>query len=645
MNQAALHRLLSAKQATKSKDLPNDLFHSRLAANITLIQSLFFSLYPKDQNTAYFDTLLSSLETLFTERSTALKTQDITRTNAGNWYQSEQWVGTQLYVDRYHKDIRGLQEKLPYLEDLGVNFIHLMPITTRPAGENDGGYAVNSYHNIDPKYGTKKDFTAFTKQARKQGVVLMLDFVVNHTSDEFDWAKKAKAGDKKYQNYYYTYPDRHIPDEFEKTLPEIFPASAPGNFTYNAEMGNWVMTCFNHYQWDLNYKNPEVFIAMLENLVTLANMGVDVIRFDALAFLWKKIGTNSQNLPEAHQLISLFKLCLQIVAPGTILLAEAIVAPKEIVNYFGRDTLEGNECEVAYNASLMALLWNSIATKKTTLLQKSLQEVPQKPADGTWINYIRCHDDIGLGYDDDFIRAIGWSPQEHRQFLLHYYCGNLDWSPAKGLMFMYNPKNGDGRITGSTASLLGLEEALEQNNQEKTGLAVAKILMLHGIILSYGGIPLIYAGDELGTLNDYTFLDDENHKNDSRWVNRPFQDWKVVQKLATTENHTSAIFNGLKLMVALRKSTPVFADTHPATLHHSPNPHIWVYERNNGNTKVWILSNFDKNTQALSRDWLYTIGIFPEANLVDMISGKALVFTSDSFELPPYAHLWVSVQD
>jgi amylosucrase len=641
MNQAALHRLITSKRSGKGANSSEDLFQCRLTTNLSLISSLFFSLYPKKENELFFYQLLNQMEELFSSRPKELKTQDLERLQAGNWYQSEQLVGMQLYVDRFNKNIKGLHEKLPYFEKLGVNLLHLMPITTRPSGENDGGYAVNSYHEIDSNYGTKEGFSAFAKQARKENVMLMLDFVVNHTSDEFEWAKKAIAGDEKYQNYYYTYPNRQVPDKFEETLPEVFPESAPGSFTYNKEMEKWVMTCFNTYQWDLNYTNPEVFIDMLANLIKLANMGVDIVRFDALAFLWKKIGTDSQNLPEAHQLISLFRMCLQVIAPGVILLAEAIVTPRNIIKYFGEGSLKGNECEVAYNASLMALLWNSIATKKTSLLHKSLQEIPAKPADGTWINYIRCHDDIGLGYDDDFIRAMGWSPREHRNFLLDYYSRGLEWSTAKGLMFMYNPKNGDGRITGSTASLLGLEKALEQNNQTKIDQAVAKILMLHGIVLSFGGIPLIYAGDEIGTLNDYSFKMDTDHKNDSRWVNRPMQDWETVEKLPTATNHTSQIFKGLQTMIRIRKRLPVFADTKAVIVHPSPNEHVFLFERTNGKSKVWVISNFDENTQFLHLSWLFSIGIRPEDNLVDLINGKTVTFENNLLELGAYAHLWL----
>ena len=643
MNQAELLRLLAERgQKKKGTNSLTSLFEQRLATNLSIIKTQFFSLYPESEHKAFFYTLLDKIELLFKARPTELQKQDIERLESGNWYQSEQMVGMQMYVDRFNKDINGLKDKLPYFDDLGVNFLHLMPITTRPAGENDGGYAVNSYHEIDSKYGTKNDFATFTKKAREHNIFLMLDFVVNHTSDEFEWAQKAKEGSLHHQNYYYTYSDRHIPDEFEKTLPEIFPQSAPGNFTYNKEMEKWVMTCFNNYQWDLNYRNPEVFIEMLGNLMSLANLGVDVIRFDALAFLWKKLGTLSQNLPEAHTLISLFRMCLQVIAPGVILLAEAIVAPRDIIKYFGEGTAEGNECEIAYNASLMALLWNSIATKKASLMVKSVTEVPNKPKDGTWINYIRCHDDIGLGYEDDFVRAIGSEPAAHKQFLLNYYCGKLEWSPAKGLMFMYNPKNGDGRITGSAASLLGLETALEQNNKNIIDYAISKILMMHGIILTYGGIPMIYAGDEIGTLNDYSYEQNEDHVNDNRWVNRPMQNWDAVAQLKKSDNNTSAIiFNGLKHMIRLRKEHSVFADSNDIKIHGCPNQHVFAFQRTHEDESVWVLSNFNEVTETLNIGWLLSIGIHAGENSIDLLTGKNFELIHNELPLKPYEQLWI----
>ena len=465
----------------------------------------------------------------------------------------------------------------------------------------------------------------------------MLDFVVNHTSNEFPWAKKAKQGDIKYQRYYYTFKDRVIPDEFEKSLPEVFPDTSPGNFSHIPEMDQWVMTVFNSYQWDLNYSNPQVFMEMLTHLVKLCNLGVDLVRFDALAFLWKKIGTISQNLPETHTLISLFRMCLQIIAPGTIFLAEAIVAPTEIIKYFGEGAKLGNECEVAYNASLMALLWNSIATKKTGLLYKTLTNIPNKPKDSTWINYIRCHDDIGLGYDDDFIREMGWNPQQHRKFLLEYYCQGLDWSPATGLLFMYNPKTGDGRITGSAASLLGLEKAVKTKSEVLLESAISKIILLHGIILSFGGIPMIYAGDEIGTLNDYSFGDDDTKKGDSRWVNRPKQDWEIISKLKDKKLPQSRIFHTLKKLIAIRKSSAVFADDNNLILHHTGNEHVLLFERIAANHhNLLVLCNFDEKPQVIDTSWVIKLGYFTQGNPLDLVSGKKIKINSGLMEVLPY---------
>lgn len=636
MNQAKLHRLLSQKGKNDQEQ-----FDQRLATNLTLIQKQFFSLYPEEQNEKHFQKLLKLLPKLFLERPEALRKQDLKRLQSGNWYQSEKLVGMQLYVEHFNKDLKGLKEKIPYFKKLGVNFLHLMPITTRPAGESDGGYAVNSYLEVDKKYGSKEDLLELTTAFRKNGIYLMLDFVVNHTSNEFAWAKKAKKGDKKYQGYYYTYEDFTIPAEFEKTLPEVFPETSPGNFTYIPEMEKWVMTVFNSYQWDLNYTNPQVFLEMLTNLVKLTDMGVDVVRFDALAFLWKKIGTISQNLPEAHNLISLFRMCLQVVAPGSILLAEAIVAPTDIVKYFGEEEKKGNECEVAYNASLMALLWNSIATKKTQLLYKSLMHVPSKPKDCTWINYIRCHDDIGLGYENHLIQELGWNPEMHRKFLLDYYCQRLDWSPAMGMLFMYNPKTGDGRITGSAASLLGLEKAIKTKDEDLLESSVRKIIMLHGITLAFGGIPLIYAGDEIGTLNDYSFQNDVSKKGDSRWVNRPMQDWEAISSLDNQDSPQSTIFHALQQLIQIRKGSSVFADHNNLQLCHTGNDHIFSFERTQGQNGLLVICNFDENPQVIDSSWVKKLGYFSKGEPLDLVSGEKVGMNSALLELMPYQMLWL----
>jgi len=644
MTQAEFHTYQAQKLKEDGVQLnTNRLFQERKTMNASFIQNLFFRLYDRAVHQATFEKLMDLLDELYANRPASLKKVDQARVLEGHWYQSENWVGMQLYVDRFCGDLKTLKKRLPYFEDLGINFLHLMPLTKRPAGANDGGYAVNSYTEIDPSLGSNADLAALTKTMRKKKMLLMLDFVVNHTSDEFEWAEKAKAGDAHYQNFYYSYKDRNIPDAFEQTLPEIFPENAPGNFTYIKEMDRWVMTVFNTYQWDLNYANPEVFLAMLGELVKLANLGVDVVRFDALAFLWKRLGTSSQNLPEAHFVVSLFKICLHTIAPGVIFLAEAIVAPRDILKYFGEGVMAGNECEMAYNATLMALLWNSIATTKTNLLHNNLKALPRKPNSTAWINYVRCHDDIGLGFDDQFIYEAGWDAYLHRKFLREYYSGSRPGSPSIGGIFMYNPKTGDGRIVGNLASLVGLEKALKKKDRKLHRQALDKIVLLHAIILSYGGIPMIYAGDELALVNDYSYKKDPEKRNDNRWMNRPIHPWDLVETLGRKKSDADTIYSQLKALIALRKNEPCFADNNH--IHHLDpgNIHLLAYKRKDTSSDrfVMVLANFSPEKQVLNTSWLRTAGFDRSKKLRDLITDKSVSIRRRSLTLKPYEVFWL----
>lgn len=644
MTQAEFHTYQAQKLKKSGVKLdPDRLYQDRKTLNTSFIQNLFFTLYGREKYAGIFEQLLVLLDELYTGRPESLKKIDQDRVLDGHWYQSQNWVGMQLYVDRFCGDLKTLKKRIPYFEDLGVNFLHLMPLTQRPAGPNDGGYAVNSYTEIDPSLGSNEDLEALLKTMRKKKMLLMLDFVVNHTSDEFRWAEKAKAGDTRYHNFYYTYPDRNIPDAFEQTLPEIFPENAPGNFTYIKEMDRWVMTVFNTYQWDLNYSNPEVFLAMLRELVNLANLGVDVVRFDALAFLWKRLGTLSQNLPEAHIVVSLFKMCLHTVAPGVIFLAEAIVAPSDILKYFGEGVMKGNECELAYNATLMALLWNSIATTKTNLLYNNMKALPSKPDSTAWINYVRCHDDIGLGFDDQFIHEAGWDAYLHRKFLREYYSGNRHGSPSIGGIFMYNPKTGDGRIVGNLASLVGLEKAIKKKNGKLHRQAIHKIIMLHAIILSYGGIPMIYAGDELALTNDYSYKKDPDKRNDNRWMNRPLHPWDIVATLGDSNSDAATIFNQLKSLIDKRKKEPCFADNNRIDLLDPENIHLLAYRREDAASDqfVMVLANFSPEKQVLNTSWLRSAGFDRSKKVQDLIQGKAISIRKQQLSIKPYEVFWL----
>jgi amylosucrase len=621
----------------------NDLFEKRLFTLFSEIYKRFRQLYgTHDGFHDHLKSLVSVMLQQYEARPAALKQRDALREANPGWFRSEQITGMMLYADRFNKDLKGLLDKVDYLEELGVNLVHLMPVLESPKEKNDGGYAVSDYRKIDARFGNNRDFKKVAKTLRDKEMLLMIDLVINHTSDEHEWAAKARAGDKEYQDYYYTFEDRTVPELFERAMPEVFPQTAPGNFTYDEAMQRWVMTVFNNYQWDLNYANPRVFIEMLEVVLFLANMGVDIFRMDAVAFVWKRMGTGCQNLPEAHTIHQLFKLCSQVVAPGVAFLAEAIVAPQEIVRYFGESDVWSNEHDAAYNATLMALMWNSVATRSANVMQRALRDLPPKPMGTTWINYVRCHDDIGLGFEDRHIQEAGFDPDLHRRFLTRFLTGKFEETFAKGLPFMYNPKTGDARISGSLASLAGLEQAIESGNSLQVRRAVDRINMLHSIILSYGGIPMIYYGDELATLNDYSFVEDPTHSDDNRWVHRPLIDWDQAALRKKKGKPAHSVFTTLQRMIAVRKASPELADNNDLELADVGNEHIFAYLRTLGDLRTLALHNFKDTDQTINAHAVFPYLRLQQEELYDKISGKKVVLEDGQLVLRPHQFYWLT---
>lgn len=621
-------------------------FYTRLGANFYAIHSLFKLLYGDRPD--FKDQMINLVETLalrYMEREPSLRKSDLAREVDYNWFLSQKWVGMALYCDRFADDLKGLREKLPYLQELGVNMIHVMPILDCPSDNSDGGYAVRDFHKIDPRFGTTEEVAALAGTLKKRDMLLVLDIVVNHTSNEHEWAQKARQGEQKYQDYYYVFEDRETPDIYEETMPEIFPVTAPGNFTWDEEMGKWVMTVFNNYQWDLNYRNPEVLIEMIDIILFWANQGVDILRLDAVAFLWKKMGSVCQNEREAHLLLQLMKDCCQVTAPGVLFIAEAIVAPGEIAKYFGEDAINAKECEIAYNATFMALLWDAVATKNAVLLNQGLKSLPNKLERATWLNYVRCHDDIGLGFDDSDIRLAGYDPYQHRRFVIEYFTGRFHSSPARGMPFGENLKTGDARISGSLASLVGLESALESQNEEDIDAAIKTIVLLHSMILSFGGIPLLYYGDAIGTLNSLEYLADPSKAADNRWLHRSHFNWEKAEKRHHTGTVEQRIFSALKKMIALRKEIAAFADFDNRQLLQVDNPNLLVFYRtdpHNSRDKVLVVGNFNFEAQTLNADALRLQGFFLQGSMKDLCAKERVLLENDALVIPPYSFFWLS---
>lgn len=528
------------------------------------------------------------------------KTRSAADTEPG-WYLDEQQAGYMLYVDLFAKDFAGLIKKIPYLKDIGITYVHLMPLFRSPEKENDGGYAVSSYRETDKRLGTINDFKTVADAFHKAGMKLVVDFVFNHTSDEHEWARRAKSGDAFYRDFYFIYKDKLDADDWNRTLREIFPEVRHGSFTFVKEADGWVWTTFNSFQWDLNYSNPEVFLAMCREMLSLAGIGVDVLRLDALAFVWKKKGTCCESLPEAHTLIKAFQYAARIAAPGLVFKSEAIVHPDEVAEYIGRD-----ECCLSYNPLQMALFWEALATRDTRLLLSSLKKRWPIPEGCAWVNYIRCHDDIGWTFSDEDAASLGINGYAHRQFLNRFYTNRFDGSFARGEPFQQNERTGDCRICGTTASLAGLEEAyvLHKKKDARAELyaqmAVKRISMIYTVLMALPGIPLLYSGDENAMLNDYSYRSVPEKKDDSRWVHRPsFREISAVDRWLSDKQQQ--VHDAIRDAVRNRKREKLFG--HAAiTFHEMQNEHVFGFTRYNGGERMHVAANFSE------QDCTYYIG-------------------------------------
>ncbi len=636
----SLERLLPRVQATfgaaGGSDADWHAFETRLQREWDRLFGLLIQLYGQQYDFFYhLEQLLHAAAASWRERAGWLKQLDAAREADPAWFQSQTMVGGVLYVDLFSGTLAGLHDCIPYFKELGLTYLHLMPLFDAPAGKSDGGYAVSNYRAVDARLGTIDDLRLLAQVFQAEGISLVVDFVFNHTSDEHLWARRAQAGDPEYQDFYYLFPDRSMPDAYERTLREIFPSVRRGSFTWREDIQRWVWTTFNNFQWDLNYANPAVFRAMAEEMLFIANAGVEILRLDAVAFIWKQLGTSCENLPGAHLLIQAFNALARIATPAMLFKSEAIVHPDDVMKY-----ISPHECQISYNPLLMALLWEALATRDVKLLAHSMHTRFRPPHGCAWINYLRSHDDIGWTFDDADAWYVWIDPFGHRQFLNAFYIGRFAGSFARGVPFQENPDTGDARVSGTLASLAGLEQALHANDPLLIQLAVQRILMLHSIILSIGGIPLIYLGDEVGTLNDYTYASDPVKSDDSRWVHRP-----RINRAGMEQRHDPAtipgrIFQGLTHLIRLRKALPVLYDGEMEVIM-TGNQHLFGYVRHHAGQRLLIVTNFSEHPQTIDGNSLRMYG--PGTCFRDLITG-ADVLVDEALTLQPYQYVWLETR-
>jgi amylosucrase len=543
----------------------------------------------------------------FRERSAELRLLDLRRHADPQWFQHPRMLGYATYADRFGGTLKGVADKVDYLSELGVTYLHLMPMLKPRPGPNDGGYAVMDYRAVRDDLGTIDDLRDLATTLRQQGISLTLDLVLNHVAAEHQWARNARSGDPFYRNYFYMFADRELPDAYERTLPEVFPDFAPGSFSYDEESHSWVWTTFNTWQWDLNWRNPEVFYEFADVILWLANLGVECLRLDAIAFISKRMGTNCQNQPEVHAITQALRTVARIGAPALIFKAEAIVGPADLAPYLGVGKHTGKVSDLAYQNSLMVQIWSALAAKDTRLFCAAMNRFPAKPSTTVWGTYLRCHDDIGWAIDDADAASVGLNGYEHRRFLSDYYAGLYPMSDSRGLVFQENLQTGDRRISGTAASLIGIEAALANGDEVHLDLAVRRYLLAYQMVLGFGGLPLLYMGDELALGNYYEYADDLEHADDNRWVHRPPMPWDRAERRNVPGTLEHRVWHAIRHAITVREALPSMDASIEAEILDPVNPAVLVFVRRFATQTMVGVYNISTDPQVLPR-WVIPLG-------------------------------------
>lgn len=595
------------QKMVKNVNNTEKIFAQRMEKHQDELRWLYMELYGND---AMYAELCEQMHEYYLKRSTELKKRDIKKEKNPDWFKEKEMLGMMLYIDNFAGNLKGVEKKLAYLKECNVNCLHLMPFLDTPKGKSDGGYAVADFRKVRPDLGTMKDLARLTEKCHENDMNVCMDFVMNHTSEEHEWAKRARAGEGEYMSRYFFYDNGDIPARYEETVPQVFPTTAPGNFTWLPEIEHYVLTTFYPYQWDLNYRNPRVFNEMMYNFLFLANQGMDIIRIDAVPYIWKELGTSCRNLKEVHTIVRMMRMIAEIVCPSVILLGEVVMEPEKVVPYFG--TVEKPECHMLYNVTTMATTWNSIATRDIRLLKKQMDIVSRLPKQYTFLNYLRCHDDIGWGLDFDTMKQWGMEEPSHKRYLNDYFTGKIAGSISRGELYNDDPVTQDARFCGTTASMCGIEAAGFEGNAEKMQTAIQEDLMLHAYMLTQSGIPMLYSGDELGQVNDYSYKDDAEKASDSRYLHRGAFLWELADKRKDLSTVQGQLFQMLNRLEQIRRQENVFSQEAEVYTYDVHNDSILGILREYKGERFIALFNFSEREQTA---WMQEEGIF--RNLVN----------------------------
>ena len=603
------------------------IYRKRFDRHFEELRWLYTELYGND---SMFADLCDHMERFYRERGEELKKLDLRREEQSGWYKQNDMLGMMFYIDNFAGNMQGVKSRLDYIEKCNVNYIHLMPFLETPKGRSDGGYAVSDFRKVQEKLGSMEDLEALTAACHKKGINVCMDFVMNHTSEDHEWAKKARKGDGEYMSRYFFFDNAYLPSMYENTVPQVFPTTAPGNFTYLPDAGHFVMTTFYPYQWDLNYKNPRVFNEMMYNFLYLANRGIDIIRIDAVPYIWKELNTPCRNLPQVHTIVRMMRMISEIVCPGVLLLGEVVMEPEKVVPYFG--TVEKPECHMLYNVTTMATTWHTVATRNVGLLKKQLDIINSLPKQYVFLNYLRCHDDIGWGLDYASLRMEGMDERAHKKYLNDYFQGYAGDSNSRGELYNADPVTGDARFCGTTASMCGVEKAGFEKDGQAMEKAIRMDVMLHAYMFMQSGIPVLYSGDEIGQVNDYTYKKDPDKAPDSRYIHRGAMNWELADKASDETTVEGKLFQSLSRLELLRRREKVFVSYADTWTIETWDPSVLCIGRYYEGEKILGLFNFSEHDRTA---WINET----DGDYVDLLSGQER--KASGVDIPAYGFYYL----
>lgn len=605
-------------------------YRKRFDRHFEELRWLYMELY---SNSSMFAELCDTMERFSRARSASLKERDLRKEADPDWYKDSDQIGMSLYVQNFGGNLQGVRNRLDYIEKCNVNVIHLMPFLESPKGRNDGGYAVSDYRKVRPDLGDMDDLQALTESCHKRGISVGMDFVFNHTSDDHEWARRARAGEGEYMSRYYFYNNPEVVRKFEETVPQAFPETAPGNFTYVPECGHYVMTTFYPYQWDLNYHNPRVFNEMVYNFLYLANRGMDMMCLIAHPYIWKEPGTSCCSLPQVHTITRLLRMIVEIVCPSVLLMSDAAFRPEDALPYFG--TAEKPECHILYNAATMAAVWNSVATRDAFLLKNQLDMLSSFSAAHVFENYLRNHDDISWNLDYDLLRGQGIMEISHKKYLNDYFRGYSGSSNSRGELCNVDYVNEDARFCGRTASMCGIERAGFEGSDEMMDSSIRMDIMLHALLFMLPGLPVLYSGDEIGQVNDYSYKDDPEKARDARYICRGPMNWKLTENIDSPDTVQGRLFHALDILEKIRKEEKAFGSEAECWTLDTHAKEILGFCRCRNEEKITGLFNFSEHSQTA---WINE----ENPGCRDLVTGEPV--QTGSIVMDPYAFRYLKTK-